>query len=1082
MKLSSVAIPMGSDDGALRNHIRPLRYQSLAKLRDSFDGKNEGIIVEERNQADDEMTNICHDIEALLKSKAWLLEPDQHLDFPDISLEDDKRKIFSLSDFYVRQEQNLLKDVEKSAFGPYGQRLSLSQQQLTELLDTGRVTIPSFFFEDQQHIWELNPSFYSSPATAKSRWKRGIGRALDHLIVYAFDAMCSANQGCSLYKAVRDGFLKSIRFFRDCIVECTCIPRRRVKYSDWEIACLLDESERLFVQHHMQDCLPGYRDASKFVASDHWDELMVDAKFGESWIPPSRNKEQEKRAHEKFQRRVSVRVEEIKCDLDRRKNGNDFQIDRSQLESSPLEALREKRHADQKWEMQSKDEVIKKLIFSKDNEFKAEGYRLLLEKIREDVEDEEEKERTAMRQVREEELCRERSIMFLSKVWRTRRLDEYVHSMKLQHDRDRWSRLNALVIGDPLSTPEFVRLLTLTSEFRTKHAPIIEERLQKIKVAWPSACFFMPKLDSKQWFRDEHGRYQKVEVDRESSFWRAKYIYYTFLSTTLNLGFSSYQFLVNGPLSLRALFSASPYYACSSENQEHDRISLTQTLLSRIKSFHNSVCTVRNEFEKQPDLGIIGKPIQRIILDIYLKVKLLIGTIVISAFMIGGTLFGSVASCAILIVSPIVSGVFTLLTIGFSFFVFDAMHPEPGLSPFFKMLVGTPYYVLVPGILQGIIASSQFAIHPAVGAMIFLLSNGRFAWTSLRDLLTGPVIRRFAKVPGADTFLATRIHGPGLSSKYFYRVPNAKVIQAVKAALDLWRLEAFRKLRYTEILAPFQHYNHLVQSLIEPLGYTCTPGSDRPEKVCQSLLGSWKADHLKRKMRVENAQCTDTGFRGRPSGLWEELSAQLRTAHPDFRQQQFHEPTVKIDSVDDIDHDILETFNDSSLPKSVNFLCEMARRAGTLLAELELRVILREQRLRFICSFPEEARGKFRVSDADLDSLWKDTMIVAELYANQIESELFYLSEKSHFQEDLQPVAEAAVDSFWRNQDARPRNDVEVVAAHILSVLFGGDMMMEPMEQIDRSLILIPKLSKEDEHLDFFGQRNTFNSGTLCGE
>jgi hypothetical protein len=109
-------------------------------------------------------------------------------------------------------------------------------------------------------------------------------------------------------------------------------------------------------------------------------------------------------------------------------------------------------------------------------------------------------------------------------------------------------------------------------------------------------------------------------------------------------------------------------------------------------------------------------------------------------------------------------------------------------------------------------------------------------------------------------------------------------------------------------------------------------------------------------------------------------------------------------------------------------------------------------------------------------------MIVAELYANQIESELFYLSEKSHFQEDLQPVAEAAVDSFWRNQDARPRNDVEVVAAHILSVLFGGDMMMEPMEQIDRSLILIPKLSKEDEHLDFFGQRNTFNSGTLCGE
>jgi hypothetical protein len=831
----------------------------------------------------------------------------------------------------------------------------------------------------------------------------------------------------------------------------------------------------------MQDCLPGYRDASKFVASVYWDALAFDAKRGESWIPPSKEKEKEDRNHRNFRQKVFARVEEIKCDLDRRKDGNEYQIDRSQLESSPLEALREKRRADQQWDMQTKVDMIKSLVSSNNNEFKSESLRLLLEKIRKDVEDEEEKDRAALRKLREKELCRDRPIMFQSMVWRTRRLDAYMDNIRVQQDQDRLSKIMACAISDPLSNPEFVRLLKLTSEFRTEHAPVIKEHLENKKVVWPSAYFFIPKLDSMQWYRDEHGRYRKVKVDRELSFWRARYVYYTFLSATLNLGCSSYQFLCNGPLSLRAILSAAPFYAFSGLNQEHDSSSLTQTLLSRIRSLHKSISTVRNEFEKQPDLGLIGKPIQRIILSIYWKVKLFIGAVGISAFMIVGTLLGTVASCAILVLSPILAGVYTFLAICFSFFIVDVMHSELGLSPFLKMLVGTPYYVVVPGILQGIIAFIQFAIYPAFGAMIFLFSNIRFAWTSLRDLMARPMIRYFAKVPGADTFLATRVHGPGLASKHFYRLPRAKVIQAVKAALDLWRLKAFRKFRYSELLAPFQHYDRLVQSLVKPLGYTCTPSSHRPEKICKSLLRTQKVLLIKKKIGVEDDKWFGAGFREGPRGVWEDLSAILRVAHPDFRQRPFQASTVKTESVDEIDKDILNALNDASLPKSLKYFSEMTRRAGTLLAELELRTLLREHRLGFIFSIPEGARGKFRVSEADLDSMWKETMALAKLYAIRIESELFDLCEKSEFRKDLHPVAEAVVESFWRNQEARPKNDVEVVAAHILSVLFGGDMMLEPMEQMDRDLTLVPKLSEVDEHLDFFGQQRTLNSGTILG-
>jgi hypothetical protein len=42
-------------------------------------------------------------------------------------------------------------------------------------------------------------------------------------------------------------------------------------------------------------------------------------------------------------------------------------------------------------------------------------------------------------------------------------------------------------------------------------------------------------------------------------------------------------------------------------------------------------------------------------------------------------------------------------------------------------------------------------------------------------------------------------------------------------------------------------------------------------------------------------------------------------------------------------------------------------------------------------------------------------------------------------------------------------------------------MMLEPMEQMDRDLTLVPKLSEVDEHLDFFGQQRTLNSGTILG-
>jgi len=117
-----------------------------------------------------------------------------------------------------------------------------------------------------------------------------------------------------------------------------------------------------------------------------------------------------------------------------------------------------------------------------------------------------------------------------------------------------------------------------------------------------------------------------------------------------------------------------------------------------------------------------------------------------------------------------------------------------------------------------------------------------------------------------------------------------------------------------------------------------------------------------------------------------------------------------------------------------------------------------------IVALPNLARGKFRLTAAELRDLWDFTLRQTQQHADQILADLSEMSRTSPFEDTMSMAVERISDSFWQHLDARPRKDVATVATHILSTLLG----VESVEETDEALIIEPFFSEVDAHLVFW--------------
>jgi hypothetical protein len=806
-----------------------------------------------------------------LQEKQWLLEENQHLVVPPSHLDDYQGRIFSMGDFVKRADEARDRDVLETSMDEHGQRRLLSPEQFQQLKQTGELDVPSKLFENQHHTWKVAPGFYSGTDNVRRSFGEGFGKALDHYVVYTSDAVMTKEDHSklrpTLRKALQNGLGRAVRLLRGAAGQLFAgrLPRRT--HSENNIDYLMDEAELAYVLYHLREhdtrCLFD-RDAYRTMHStvDHekdelWDTLEKDGEFDRKYRQPS---EQREAAHEAHQELDSMR--DTFDEKMRSMRNLQLNINQAKVLESPLAAIAEAERAENEW-LAAKDQAWIDHLKSQTREDvkelgRVEADRLLAQQIEDEVRRKDDEMVVDDLKSYKDSLKQKRPVLSLSSAWTNRKLDAKRLEIEASLESSRVERITQRLEDQDLEVQCTAR--KLVTEFRRDHRTVLAKRLRSKLSSFPPATFEVLQLNPNHWTFDERNRVKRhktVKVDLGRPLWRVRYSWMIAVTLTKSMIGGAFHFLTSGPFSLRAFFSPRPYYAV--ERPVHDERSLTQTLASRLRSFHATLKAVREHFDAEPDTGLIGKSIQSFFLRIYLGLKGTVGSLWIVAFMTVGTIVSSLLSLVVLTLAPVIASTLTVINALFNLTVYDtaiaaALGRGTGsdsempscASPLLKIGLGVPYFLVFPGALQAVFATIRLVVvHPAAGAVCLSWTSLRFAVRSLRDSITWFFIRKYSRIPVSNAFLAWRIHGPGLAPTEYYRLPVEAAKASVLLLLDSYRLRAHAQVRRRELDAPYHCYLDMFNGLVHPFGVGIFMNVSSPTSVGSRMSSEFRSGRLR---------------------------------------------------------------------------------------------------------------------------------------------------------------------------------------------------------------------------------------------
>ncbi len=68
------------------------------------------------------------------------------------------------------------------------------------------------------------------------------------------------------------------------------------------------------------------------------------------------------------------------------------------------------------------------------------------------------------------------------------------------------------------------------------------------------------------------------------------------------------------------------------------------------------------------------------------------------------------------------------------------------------------------------------------------------------------VVKRFARIPAHNGFLARRVAGPGLAAEYFYQVSSPEVLAALESLIEQNELKVYRSYVEQILKKPVDEY------------------------------------------------------------------------------------------------------------------------------------------------------------------------------------------------------------------------------------------------------------------------------------
>ncbi|CAF0727699.1 unnamed protein product [Didymodactylos carnosus] len=141
------------------------------------------------------------------------------------------------------------------------------------------------------------------------------------------------------------------------------------------------------------------------------------------------------------------------------------------------------------------------------------------------------------------------------------------------------------------------------------------------------------------------------------------------------------------------------------------------------------------------------------------------------------------------------------------------------------------------GICQPVLAVLAVLASPVISFLVLIYSVLHRCTRGLYDkIMFHTVIKRFARIPVQDTFLAMRVAGPGLASQYFYQVAPPEVLAVFEAFIEQEELKTYRSYIEKMLTKPIQEYEEFFNEAFHPFSATVTHPSADNENVYSRMM------------------------------------------------------------------------------------------------------------------------------------------------------------------------------------------------------------------------------------------------------
>lgn len=763
-----------------------------------------------------------------------------HVSLPSTVFEPLEGQIIEYSSLFRNPYTNSGDEPESLAYDKSGQQKTLAPDQLESIKEEGLFTVASKRFPGQFHVWKINTLLQKGLKNIQISYEEDLSSALGNILI-RIPADFVGNK--KSWFSAKEG-LKNIAYgFRGVLSTIVGLVEERPKYGSYEIETLIEKKKNEFVIAALE------KQNNEKKAANKTDDPLFDLRLYDEKLTEKLSTEvaRIRRLHEAdWASKASTLRKQIKKELEQlylhAPTKQIYQLVSRKLEDLSFEELNKRLQ---------QDEILESL---------APGYGRLISnqnvavRIAQLVEKNLQDMIVAQEEVIRADLKWKHPILARNDEWMNEQAEALTQSF---YQEVRWDHLSLIPLelesrGLQQEAEIYRRIIQFQKESEERvRAELTSERL-------PANTFEFEKRiwNSDNWIANEVKDYygnvsyypqkfvvSKVQTDMPG--WRLKIV-----GNETEAFFKNglYRVIVsnlwNGPVGLKALFSKSPFYGQKMMDERTGKIvadpnSQTSTFTQNLKDIWQDVATSREEFERTPDRGFLGKRFIRWFNKFWnYGVKGVGGTVAVGVGQPVLTACNFGVSCALAVTAPVWAPISSLFKLGFSATIYDMNTPASRSET-----VGHPLHQWFPvaqyclkdigcaGIGQAVGKTVQgVAYEPLAFTVKGLYANVRSSVRAFYDSFMRNVFLKRGRIPAIDSFAANRIQGPGMASHYFYQIQPEIAVLALQATLESEELRLFESHETEVITKPLKDYYAFFYSILEPIG-SINAGSTKEERT-----------------------------------------------------------------------------------------------------------------------------------------------------------------------------------------------------------------------------------------------------------